>query len=135
VNAQAIKASRSSVSTGETVRVLINRCAHRGARVCEASTSSADTGRASVYCSNHVVTYCVLCDRKYRFTELAADVFGSCRTNVCPRCRTDLTEQVSDHLFRCAMLPSEVRLRAKTAREAAQQLMKEAQQRLTERMS
>jgi len=81
-----------------------------------------------VYCSNHVVTYCVLCDRKYRFTELGADVFGGCRTNVCPRCRTDLTEQVRDHLFRCAMLPSEVRLRAKTVREAAQQLVKEAQQ-------
>ena len=81
-----------------------------------------------VYCSNHVVTYCVLCNRKYRFTELGADVLGSSRTNVCPHCRSDLTEQVRAHLFRCAMLPSEVRLRARAVREAAQNLVKQSQQ-------
>jgi hypothetical protein len=81
-----------------------------------------------VYCSNHVVTYCVLCNMKYRFTELGADVYGSSRTNMCPRCRTDLTEQVRAHLFRCAMLPSEVRLKAKAVREAAHQLVKQSQQ-------
>ena len=81
-----------------------------------------------VYCSNHVVTYCVLCDRKYRFTELGADVFGGCRTNVCPRCRTDLTEQVRTHLLRCAMLPSEVRRRSQAVREAAKNLVKQRQQ-------
>jgi hypothetical protein len=47
---------------------------------------------------------------------------------MCPRCRQDLTEAVRAHLFRCAMPPSEVRLRALAVREAAQRLVKETQQ-------
>jgi len=47
---------------------------------------------------------------------------------MCPRCRQDLTEAVRAHLFRCAMLPSEIRLRAQAVREAAQRLVKETQQ-------
>src|SRR5262249_31240961 len=80
------------------------------------------------YCSGHVVARCPICDLSFRFTELAADILGGNRTNLCPRCRQDLTQGVRAHLFRCAMLPSEVRLRAQAVREAAQRLVKEAQQ-------
>ena len=80
------------------------------------------------YCSGHVVARCAACDISYRYTELAADIFGGSRTNVCPRCRQDLTQAVRAHLFRCAMLPSEVRRRAQAVREAAQHLVKESQQ-------
>jgi len=81
-----------------------------------------------VYCSGHVVARCPACDISYRYTELAADMVGGSCTNMCPRCRRDLTEAVRAHLFRCAMLPSEVRRRAQAVREAAQCLVKEAQQ-------
>lgn len=81
-----------------------------------------------VHCSGHVVARCPACDVGFRYTELAADLFDGSRTNMCPRCRRDLTEAVRAHLFRCGLLPSEVRLRAKTAREAAQHLVKVNQQ-------
>jgi len=80
-----------------------------------------------LYCAGHVVAYCVTCSEKYGFTQLASDLLGG-RTNMCPRCRHDLTEQVRAHLFGCTMLPSEVRLRARAVREAAQNLVKESLQ-------
>ena len=81
-----------------------------------------------VYCSGHVVARCPACDISFRYTELAADILGGSRTNMCPRCRRELTEAVRTHLFRCAMLPSEIRLRVQAVREAAQRLVKETQQ-------
>lgn len=81
-----------------------------------------------VYCSTHVVARCPACDVSYHYTELGADVLGGSRTNMCPRCRRDLTQAVRAHLFRCLMLPSEIKLRAQEVREAAQRLVKESQQ-------
>jgi hypothetical protein len=81
-----------------------------------------------VYCSGHVVSRCPACDVSYRYTELAADILGGSRTNMCPRCRRELTEAVRAHLFRCAMLPSEIRLRAQAVREAAQSLLRRSEQ-------
>ncbi|HZM28199.1 MAG TPA: hypothetical protein VFB89_12695 [Gemmatimonadales bacterium] len=81
-----------------------------------------------VYCSGHVVARCPPCDISFRYTELAADILGGSRTNMCPQCRRELTEAVRAHLFRCAMLPSEIRLRVQSVREAAQRLVKETQQ-------
>ena len=79
-----------------------------------------------VYCSDHAVAQCLACDLSFRMMELAADPLDS-RTNMCPRCRKDLTENVRTHLYGCAMLPSEVRLRAQAVREAAQRLVKQSQ--------
>ena len=81
-----------------------------------------------LYCSGHVVARCPACDVSCRYTELAADILGGGRTNMCPRCHQDLTEAVRAHLFRCAMLPSEVRLRTRAVREAAQCLVKRTQE-------
>jgi hypothetical protein len=80
-----------------------------------------------VYCSGHVVARCPACDVSFRYTELAADILSGGRTNMCPRCRRDLTENVRRHLYGCAMLPPEVRLRARALREAAQRLVKQTQ--------
>jgi hypothetical protein len=80
-----------------------------------------------VYCSDHAVAQCLSCGLRFRMMELAADPLDS-RTNLCPRCRKDLTENVRTHLYRCAMLPSEVRLRAQAVREAAQRLVKQSQE-------
>jgi uncharacterized paraquat-inducible protein A len=81
-----------------------------------------------VYCSGHVVARCPACDISFRYMELAADILGGNRTNMCPRCRRELTEAVRAHLFRCAMLPSEIRLWVQAVREAAQRVVKEIQQ-------
>ena len=81
-----------------------------------------------LYCSGHVVARCPACDVSFRYNELAADILGGGRTNMCPRCRRDLTENVRRHLYGCAMLPSEVRLRARTLREAVQRLVKQRQE-------
>jgi hypothetical protein len=81
-----------------------------------------------VYCSGHVVARCPACDISFRYTELAADILGGSRTNMCPRCRRDLTEAVRAHLFRCARVPSDIQLRAQAVREAVQHLVKKSQQ-------
>ena len=81
-----------------------------------------------VYCSDHYVAHCLGCDIRFRMTELAADPLYSRRTNLCPRCRRDLTESVRAHLYGCALLPAEVRRRAQELREAAQLLVKQSQQ-------
>ena len=49
-------------------------------------------------------------------------------TNLCPRCRTDLTEHVRGHLSSCGTLPSEIKQRAREVREAAQMLIKRSQE-------
>ena len=79
-----------------------------------------------VHCFNHAVARCLTCDVSFSFTELAADPLGG-RTNLCPRCRRDLTENVRGHLYRCTMVPSEVRLAAQGVRETAQRLVKQSQ--------
>src|SRR5262245_7074950 len=58
-----------------------------------------------VYCSDHVVARCPICDISFRYSELVADIFGEGRAKMCPRCHQDLTEVVRTHLFHCAMLP------------------------------
>lgn len=79
-----------------------------------------------VYCFDHVVAECPACHASYRFGQLGSDPIGG-RTNMCPRCRQDLTETVRAHLYNCGMAPAEVRRRAHQVREAAQVLVKEAQ--------
>jgi len=80
-----------------------------------------------VYCSAHIVAYCPACDLRLPFGELAADPLGG-RTNLCPRCRRDLTETVRAHLFNCVTLPTDIRQRTREVREAAQKLIKRSQQ-------
>src|SRR5262245_53969720 len=81
-----------------------------------------------VYCSGHVAARCLACDVSYRYNELAAEMIGGSRTNLCPRCRQELTEAVRAHLFRCAMVPAEVRLLGQAVRDAAQLLLKKSEQ-------
>jgi hypothetical protein len=81
-----------------------------------------------VYCFDHVVARCVSCNLAFRMTELAADALGGGRTNLCPGCRTDLTEKVRAHLFGCMVLPSELRQKTQDVRDAAQRLIKRSQE-------
>ena len=59
--------------------------------------------------------------------ELAVDLLRG-RTHLCPSCRRDLAETVRGHLYECAMLPAEVRHRARSLRDAAQHLVKQSRQ-------
>jgi hypothetical protein len=81
----------------------------------------------SVYCSNHAVAQCLACGTSFTLRELAADGLGG-RTNLCPRCRRDLTVNVRAHLYGCVRLPPEVRLRTQEVRDAAQLLIKRSQE-------
>lgn len=80
------------------------------------------------FCWDHVVVRCLICNVSFHYTGLASDILGAGGTNLCPRCRLDLTEAVRAHLFRCPMVPSVVRLRTQELRDAAQRLVKESQQ-------
>jgi len=55
---------------------------------------------------------------------LGADLLGK-RAHLCPRCRVDLTESVRGHLYSCAMLPENVHLRAREARDATAKLIRQ----------
>ena len=87
-----------------------------------------------IYCSDHAVAKCTACDQAFRFDELSVRFLkeggdlldGS--TNLCPHCRRDLTESLRVHLFGCAMVPSEIRDRARELREATQRLVKQSQE-------
>ena len=80
-----------------------------------------------VYCSNHSVARCHSCGLDFHMTELAADPLGG-RTNLCPRCRKDLTESIQGHLYSCVTLPSEMKQRTQEVRDAAQLLIKRSQE-------
>jgi hypothetical protein len=69
-----------------------------------------------VYCSGHVVARCPACDVSFRYTELAADLGQRTHEHV-PSVSSGPYRTVRAHLFRCAMLPSEIRLRAQAVRE------------------
>ena len=46
-----------------------------------------------IYCSEHNVAHCPVCGLGFRFAKLGADPMTG-RTNLCTRCRRDLTEDV-----------------------------------------
>lgn len=79
------------------------------------------------YCWDHDVVKCASCAQSFRQGELLSSLFGN-GTDRCPKCRTDLTDDVRAHLYGCAMLPAAVRRRAQETRAAAQRLVKESSQ-------
>jgi hypothetical protein len=79
------------------------------------------------YCWNHVVGECARCARGFRQDELLAGQMGD-GPDRCPQCHQDLTDVIRAHLYRCAVLPVEVRRRARAARAAAQRLVKQSAQ-------
>ena len=79
------------------------------------------------YCWDHAVAECPPCVGAYRLTALAMDLFAHTE-HLCPRCRADLTATVRAHLHTCTMLPTNVRQRAREAREAAHRLVKQSRE-------
>lgn len=77
-----------------------------------------------MFCWAHPVAACTGCNQSFRQYELANDLFDQ-RTHLCPRCRTDLTVNIREHLFSCELVPAEVRWRAEDARDAARRLIRQ----------
>ena len=82
-----------------------------------------------MYCSDHLAAQCQSCNVGFRMMELAADPLRD-QTNLCPRCRKDLTQNLRAHLFSCVALPSEIQHRTQEVRDAALILVKPSQQAL-----
>ena len=78
------------------------------------------------YCWDHAVGECVSCARSFRPDEFLSGLLGN--TDLCPQCRKDLTDGVRAHLYSCAMLPEEVRRRARETRAVTQKLVKQSSQ-------
>lgn len=79
-----------------------------------------------MFCWCHPVATCTACDQSFRQEQLATDLFD--HPHLCPRCRTDLTAGLREHLFACALVPTEVRWRAEDARDAARRLIRQHHQ-------
>jgi len=77
-----------------------------------------------MFCWSQPVVACTGCSQSFRQHELANDLFDH-RTHLCPRCRTDLTVNIREHLFSCELVPTELRWRAADARHAARRLIKQ----------
>jgi hypothetical protein len=80
------------------------------------------------YCWEHVVAKCSACEQRFKQYQLGADLLAH-RAYLCPRCRADLTESLRGHLYECATLPDEIRLRAREARDAAWRLVSDGRPR------
>jgi len=54
-------------------------------------------------CHAHAVAFCQECDRSYRIQHLGTDWFRG-RTELCPRCHTDLSASIRAHLLACDLV-------------------------------
>jgi hypothetical protein len=114
------------IAPGDTVGFSDGEVSHRDCRR-RRMLSNEERTLLYRYCFAHPVAECPTCRPGLRQTELATDLFLG-YAHLCPTCRQDVTESIRAHLYACAMVPSEVRRRAKTARETAQALIKRSQQ-------
>jgi hypothetical protein len=115
-----------SIALTDVIESSAGRLAHLDCARAQGLTPEERT-LLFVYCSGHHVAKCLPCGLQFEMMQLAADPLGG-RTNLCPRCRMDLTASVRAHLFSCSVLPAEIQRRTQEVREAAQILVKRSQQ-------
>ena len=110
------------ISPDDTVQLRSDRVVHLD---CQRPRDLSREERVLLFrhCRGHAVAKCPACAQSFRQHQLGADLLGH-RSHLCPRCRTDLTESLRGHLYGCAMLPEEVRLKAQEVRDAARRLAK-----------
>jgi len=81
------------------------------------------------YCRTHAVAVCPGCAEILKADEIAADIVLG-KHDFCPRCRTDLTAVLRQHLTECTwrrVQERETRERAREVRQQAQELSKTSQ--------
>jgi hypothetical protein len=113
-----------AISLGDTTVSASGRLSHWSCRHPRALNAD-ERALLFSYCLHHLVARCQACAHHVHLSQLATDLDGGLR---CSQCRRDLTDSVRAHLYRCAMLPAEVRSRAVAARAAARDLVKRSQQ-------
>lgn len=113
------------ISTTDTVMFEGNLIVHHDCRR-PAQLTPGERVLLFEYCRDHAIAECEQCNHSYRQHELACGIESG--PLLCPGCRVDLTASIRSHLYVCALVPSDVRTRAKAARETAQRLIKQAQQ-------
>jgi hypothetical protein len=114
------------IAVGDTVELGVDDILHLD---CRQPRSLSSEERVLLYwhCWSHAAAKCMGCGERFRPAQLGTDLSRNV-SNLCPHCHRDLTESLRGHLYRCAMLPEEVRRRAREARDAARRLVKESSQ-------
>jgi len=79
------------------------------------------------HCFDHAVAECASCSQAFRQTELGSDLLSH-RTNLCPRCRVDLTDRLRQHVVTCTMLPEALGRTVRESRETTRRLVTESNQ-------
>ena len=110
------------LSTDDTITFDVDHIIHLD---CQRPHQLNNEERALLFtfCWDHPVAQCAACCQSFRQHQLAADLFGH-HSHLCPRCRTDLTANLREHLFACAVVPTEVRWKAEDARNATRRLIR-----------
>jgi len=69
-------------------------------------------------CHAHDVAFCRDCARSYRIHRLGADWLQG-RTDLCPRCRADLSDSIREHLRSCDLVTMTAEADAELAQRRA----------------
>jgi hypothetical protein len=102
----------------------------RSLRLSSASCTERRRAHDALYeLPHHPLAACVRCAERFHLRDVASIDLRGVRAYSCPWCHTDPTDSIRVHLYGCAMLPAEVLERARQAREAARQLVKNRLQR------
>jgi len=104
------------LSTDDTIAFDVDHIIHLDCRRPH-ELNNEERALLFTFCWDHPVAQCGACYQSFRQHQLAADLFGH-HSHLCPRCRTDLTANLREHLFACALVPTEVRWKAEDARNA-----------------
>jgi len=109
-----------AISLGDTILVRNGRPAHLDCRRPRMLTPDERAVLFS-YCLGHAVAECLACACLFHLGQLTADY-------VCPQCRRDLTETVRAHVYRCVILPAEIRVKMEELRTASEHLVKQSRE-------
>ena len=93
--------------------------------------SSSERAMMIRCCYAHDVAFCHDCAQSYRIQRLGADRLEG-KTEICPRCRADLSDSIRDHLRSCepvaTLRSSKLVAESRALQEVSRLLRKEAQQ-------
>jgi len=117
---------KQGLSTDDTIAFDVDHIIHLDCRRPH-ELNNEERALLFTFCWDHPVAQCGACYQSFRQHQLAADLFGH-HSHLCPRCRTDLTANLREHLFACALVPTEVRWKAEDARNATRRLIRQHRQ-------
>ena len=115
-----------AISLADTIVVRNGRPAHLDCRRPRMLTPEERAVLFS-YCLGHAVAECLNCAGRFHLGQLPADLLEG-QSYVCPQCRRDLTETVRAHVYLCAILPAEIRVKMEELRTASEHLVKQSRQ-------